>query len=350
MSVKGTRLPRLAASTAIALFALSGHAQAADFDAVLSRTSASLSNLRFQLIDLTPDDGVGPSVTFNSLAVLDGTQLFAIDDLGVTQSYSGPSYANSWLPTPGFNLTNGTGVTTSTTGNSITLSSQLTWGDLSNNLQSVPNYRNGTAQTYGGAVLAHPDLSSLGTFTLGANSLLVVSGTATVNTQLDFSSLAPGQANAQEPYETSTLTRSGFANIIVGMGDDVLVGNFFEDINGRIDLANTLDLTAGNNGDTVIDLNAGFDQATRDIYSSKNFTFSLGNSSDAESTHTLGWMLNVNDTLTLNQYTLSTETPIIDPIDPTLPPIPGNVPEPGTWAMMGLGLVGLAWMRRRNAR
>jgi hypothetical protein len=29
------------------------------------------------------------------------------------------------------------------------------------------------------------------------------------------------------------------------------------------------------------------------------------------------------------------------------PPVP-VIPEPGTWALMGLGLVGLAWARKRH--
>lgn len=41
---------------------------------------------------------------------------------------------------------------------------------------------------------------------------------------------------------------------------------------------------------------------------------------------------------------------VVPPINPPVPPVTPPIPEPGTWAMMLLGLAGLAaWQRRRSA-
>jgi hypothetical protein len=37
------------------------------------------------------------------------------------------------------------------------------------------------------------------------------------------------------------------------------------------------------------------------------------------------------------------------PVDVTTPPVP-NIPEPGTWMLMGLGMGGVAWARRRQTQ
>lgn len=37
------------------------------------------------------------------------------------------------------------------------------------------------------------------------------------------------------------------------------------------------------------------------------------------------------------------------PVDATTPPVP-NIPEPGTWMLMGMGLSGVAWARRRRTQ
>ena len=87
-------------------------AQAAD-DPLVAQASVTLSGLSFQLIDLTPGDGIAPSLSFQTEGVIDSWNS-VYDEASDSWLHSGPTYSNSLLPTTPVNYTTPDGLSTVT--------------------------------------------------------------------------------------------------------------------------------------------------------------------------------------------------------------------------------------------
>jgi len=70
----------------------------------------------------------------------------------------------------------------------------------------------------------------------------------------------------------------------------------------------------------------------------------MGNLGDQELTGVLLVDLSAAANLELDTYAV---TP---PVDPDTPPVVPGIPEPGTWALMGAGMLVLAAVRRQQAQ
>jgi hypothetical protein len=106
--------------------ALCSHATAqAAGDPIVAQSTVTLSGLSFQLIDLTPGDGIAPSLSFQTEGIID-TSNSVYDEASDSYLPGGPTYSNSLLPTTPVNYTTPDGLSTVTsTSNSVTLQSQL---------------------------------------------------------------------------------------------------------------------------------------------------------------------------------------------------------------------------------
>ncbi len=323
------------ASLALAAALCLGSSAQAASDPLLAQTSLTLNGLSFQLIDLTPDDGIAPSLNFQTQVFIDISRQGAGD---MTPDYLGQPYQNSLLPPPqAYISADGMGSLTSTA-DSVTLQSQLPLSQLLP--QPSPTDEAGTVDRVtrdafqdmdmfvadGVHKFADGNQGSIGAyglpFTLGAGTGLVLQGTASTHLTFDGSALRT-ELDAYG-YEFWNLNAKLDADVMFSMSD----------IDG-MDLPNMLWFSKASS--------MKFDQDsmndTLSATKSQSFKFSLLNPHDTEMAGSVLLSLGIGSHLTLD----ASRTEITDPpID-----IPA-IPEPSTYALMGLGLVGIAAVARRR--
>lgn len=310
-------LPVLLASLAT----MTSTASAADS---IASGSASVTGLSYHLIDLDPTDGVAPSITFNDSYV---------GIAAVTTAWANNmAPVGEWVRTPGDLFTSapanlvssGGNVTGSYNTDSAAISTSLRGAELNamatrfgEDAYSVTVtaasgmfYGKDEFPDYPGVLIAYNPGQSA--FTLSANTALVVDGQWHVNAGLDLNQLTPGafldsiQANAWNAYFVNHVA-AGVALVLDNGQDDVFAYN-------SVQLSQTLD----GNGPGEL-----FTQRVSDE-SDAPFSVQINNASAASA----------NGMLILGaeaDYSVSVA-----------------VPEPGTWALMGLGLVGIGAVARRR--
>lgn len=315
-------LPVLLASLAT----LASTASAAD---TIASGSASVTGLSYHLVDLDPNDGIAPSIIFNDSYV----GIAAVTGTGTSQQLTPVS---EWVRTPGDLFTSAPAALVSSSGNatgsynsnSAAISTTLTGANLNAMPTDLGEYGYVKTLTAGSGMLygkdEYPDYPGVlvpmnpgqSAFTLSANTALVIDGQWHVNAGLDLTQLAPGaflnsvQANAWSAYFVNHVA-AGVALKLDNDQDGVFAYN-------SIALSQSLD---GNGlGELIIQRESDQNDAP--------FSVQIDNASSASA----------NGMLILGavaDYTVSVA-----------------VPEPGTWALMGLGLMGVlvtAGKRRRAA-
>lgn len=383
-------LSRLSLVLGLALSSL-GVAQAAE----IASASASLSGLRYRLIDLDLNDGITPtlSVGGNLIAtgftsVKDEFDQVLPNPLDTERSLSAPWFSGGTLSfasnVPGANATLGSTLTTSTRVTSEALLANTLTRIDTQTYESIgydPLRNDGILRTTSNTYTYTSDFISLQqdatvtralpqetvtdefgntssydlpNLTLSANTLLVLEGTLSVSSRADseafasfFNSTFASQPGASSPYG------SGSIGAIAGL---------------RIDPTTTSGFLPGG---SVFDQNPGVYQSLSNnlIYDfnqvSQNFGPVLGPQGDSTDSQIVALTFaNVGNTemqayldlfvqastyLTAERSVSNTQTTYGDPVPdtPVLPPIPG-IPEPSTYALMGLGLVGIVMARRRQ--
>lgn len=318
---------------------LSAPAVAAD-PTVLATSRATLTNVSFRLVDLDPNDGIDPSVTFNSNA-----------DIRVrSNSPNGPQEVFSYTGSGSGSLIFSSPVNTATASLGLTPSSASVGGggaqassgtSLDDVLRFVRdpwerNFRElggmASVGAYGPFSDYHNALSSL---TLSGNTRLIIEGTAQINLDIDLNPLVSALTEAEK---TKGLMLGLMANPFVMLNhqfkDPVLVdeatylgiGSWLSDLPPDFNSS----LLFRINADSV----AGSD-FVRSASATSLLSFQIDNLQNVTRPGQLGWVV---------QSGLSNG---ISYVHDVLPPGSPAIPEPGTWALMALGLCGVAWRTRR---
>ncbi|WP_290644619.1 PEP-CTERM sorting domain-containing protein [Aquabacterium sp.] len=308
------------------VLACASTAQAAS-DTLFS-ASAQLSNLSYRLVDLDPNDGIAPSVTFNSIIHVNS---------GGDAWTDAPGFSNSLLPSSPLqsSLQDGTAEASST---GLRVYSSLSSQSL---LAQVDPNASGYQYVYLNAPM--PMVYSMGGgtdpmsidpahITLSANTAIVITGVASIN----------GTVNAG--------TQTDLLNALAPQGGSTDAA-LYSKVNAHIGLQlSSLDQDWSSNNNNALTvssasssfmLEAGWDNA-----SGQDQTFSAQRDVLVQYANfgTTDKVIDLDVTLSSNAYTSGYVTLV-----PALPidPVPG-IPEPGTYALMGLGLAGIGLAHRRR--
>jgi hypothetical protein len=316
---------------------------------VIASSAVSLNNLTIQLVDLNPNDGIAPGIQFNSLGLLNVQPPLYNPDTG-TVSYVGPSYTNSLTPTESLSTTVGN-TTSVATPISLSIGTFTTLAQLTAPEAQVYQSGSTTFSTVvnGGqfTLLAGAAGSSTGgaTFSLTANTAVIIRGNMSASVTLDGSALSSVLPADQFTWR---LSKSYFGNatgvsISLQTSESVLDTETGLSGVGYVSQGSSAGLSPDLYYDTIY---SDADPATGLTISrsaSKDFVLQYANLGDQDLTADLVVSLNAGADVDLNTYAA---TP---PVDPVVPPVVPGIPEPGTWALMGLGMLGLAAARRHQA-
>ncbi len=327
----------------------------------LASAGASFGDLRFRLIDLDPNDGIAPGVTFQGggfadLEVLDPAtgQLTIVNGLQTdfnglnfgTQTYGNDTSSLVW---------NGPALTAQ-----ATLTTSGIAQRLENNTYRYDGYYGATTTTNDsvnltsvGQVGSHPLLGASEdaptyTLTLAANTGIVIEGTASSFLQAS----AQGQADLQAGWLASTGYEAPEYFLNSNLSGDVMVNAFlFTASTDSPDSFNGLEVH-GSALTWYDNLNVGWascstcegDLPGSDVTQSRSRAFALDFFNYSGQSKDVSLVLQAR--AGLNGYmSFNASVPLPTGPDPEIPPIP----EPGTYALMGLGLVGL-WGATRAQR
>ena len=324
------------------------HVQAAD-DPIVAQSALTLSGLSFQLIDLTPGDGIAPSLSFQSDGLID-TGEWIYDEASDSYNFAGgPQFQNSLLPATPMTHVSSNGLSTVTsTVNSVTLQTQL---PLSQLLPSMaPPDGTGTDDFTDSGSWAEANLSvgdgntgGFASFTLGSGTGLILRGT--LSSQLTMDSSAVSAVLAANGYDHWSLygNLDAYGSFLMAAQAETPWPN--ADL--LLQQGNQLDLSRYHtvwHGSNMWDDNTPLSDAT-----SQSFEFTVVNFGDSNLIGDVLLNLHVLHNVDLFATRASTYIPPVDvpPID--VPPIDvPAIPEPSTYALMGLGLVGIVAVARRR--
>jgi len=391
-----TRLSALAVAAALALTHASGsHAQSSP---VLD-AHAGVSNLQVRLIDLDPNDGIEASITWLGMAQasMPETYVYGIAAEATAIRLDPESVAAGWmvdkytdagkvlvpLTAPGTwssvgSLTPDQGLSFDSSANSFEARAAVTAGTQDTRtfdpITNVYTYRdsitgNITTTTYvstttrsvaGGSVsLSTPtgDLGDFG-FELSPNTLMVLEGIASVSARADLNPLyehaLTGTDTVQIDAQTSTYhSVGGFVSL--GAQLSVFLG---QDTTMSYAVQNGVSIEGGSGGALSLRTDSSYqqwdtysvaylspEQRTIDQSWSQRFAFAFANV-DAEQVRR-GALL-IDGQVSANQTLTSADVMITTLVTPGTGGGTQPLPEPGTWALMLLGLGGVAAAARRR--
>lgn len=325
--MRPSTLPRLLLSTLLA----AGTPLLAQADTPIATFTTDLSNLGIQLIDLAPDDGIAPGFTLDmeyvgldvatgAMTLLDGGP---IGGLLPSQPVSHASPDGS--------------LRFSTTPNSLRTTATVT---LEQALAAVGDLGGGQAgarlSPVGQILSARAGSSALGEIqlpriTLTANTRMVISGNASYAGELDATALGAWLPGSGYTGFTLSETQGTFSLAAIQfIPEGATPGEW----------------TEGDTDTFVLARPSGFDPTGHDLLAVTQADPG-GVGSGASGTFAIHFSNTGSSALTLD-IALTT---IADPQLQLLlhQAAPHAVPEPGTWALMGLGLAGIALATRRRA-
>lgn len=395
------RLAWVAACTVSMLLAMPAQAQ------LMAQSTATITGLKITLIDLNTADGIAPSMTL--IGSLGG---FVANDREVLPNMSGlvPGTTDGTYNAPDASFTptlslqsqlKGGKVTvpTTPTGTALTLGATLSASTSANLNRAATRtedvsfsysdvkydpatdvYTYGTSSYTGlrtsQSVSADAAVSLLGQnvndnlempqLLVSANTLVVIEGTTTMSSTINAKQVMTLQGN--DPALNTML--SGGANAILNVTlqrDNVLdntpqggygatsgTNSFKQALGLGYDL-NGFYSNTGVNGEEVLFLENLSLPASGLLTLQQSNTFRVSMANTSSGITPMYLTMNLASVSEHAYSTLGAPGAVFTPDAPTTPEVPTiptvpNIPEPGTWAQMGLGLIGLiAAVRRRRA-
>ncbi len=395
-------------STLFAAAALAAHAAPASAQAeVFGQASSTVSNISYRLIDLAPDDGIAPAITWEKgtwaltssrptsiKTTADGVRYLSYGGSG--DALVGEQLGDPFTPSDVFSAVSADGNTVYTgSGSTYTVSTVLKQADVasmdaswSNPVkydaagQPIPGQYHEATEMRGisaGRTSAsfegyqQPGADSYNPngiwMTLTPHTLLVVQGTTESSTSLDASFVEQLKASETAPYSQ---------NLGASAGVNVNMSGY--SLNEDPQLVPLGEFTSSASIGTTVRLERAIDTGEIKVFyadargtSSEMFNSTPGTPLEqgpyaVNRVH--DWSvqyMNVEDNAAMVSlyvdvfaqvdYDATDLVSIVIPAPPVIEapafdpslvdPMTASVPEPGTWALMGLGLVGLALVRRR---
>lgn len=312
MTFQTSILARACMPVAMALLASLPALASAAGDTVIQSTSAQITGLSYRLIDLDPNDGIDPSLTFDMTA--GGINAVTYNNrLGIQDGQYDDAYFVGLTPdaskTVSFN-----GATASAGPSGYSTSVQTT---VDQHINLAPSAGYGGATTFNADIFTYPDGVNYTNMTLSANTLLVITGTASVTQQSNLQPLLD-ELNLLNPGQEA------WASVAIDAG-------------ARVELNLERRVT-----------DPSYTQTLTDISNFVLNTYDAGPGDDIYSPVTLQFA-NVGGASTDLSFTVSVgvTNAIMSGLDNVIIDPPPSIPEPGTYMLMGLGLVGIGCARRR---
>lgn len=318
MKSDSTHFSRLLLSMA-ALTAMLASMPVQAADQVLASASASLTNLQIQVIDLTPDDGIAASVTFSPGVLVSDLYDFEteVSNIGST------TYDLNALSSTAWTGTVSTG-TYSFSSSALSLVTEVKASELRTalpNLYSPGNHVTGALKSLHLETVA-PEVDLYYTpFIMGANTAVIISGNA-VTTSSSASAPSSELAALFDPAvsDVSQMMVETHASGYVQMS------LYARDGRPRADTGYLNDLQVLSTSDQGV-------EGTNDQWL-KNSPFFLS-------------LENASSEAKVDEFKLAMWVDVMAGV--AAPDLP-SIPEPSTYALMGLGLVGIGLARRRATR
>jgi hypothetical protein len=320
-----TRPTKLGLAMSALLSLLAGTSAQAE-DIQLSSATASLSNLRFMVIDLDPTDGIAASAVFKTGGVLFGQPLYPEPtSLVATFDFNAqPIPASTVVMTEGVFSSSSSGITLTSAMKASEMKPAIPepLGDFS---LGGHNLTFGTVGYLPYEPLPPVDQGTTAV-TLGANTALVISGDAAVAASgvLTWS----GASSLVSPALAGAAVFSSNARALISM--NLTTPLVYIDAQGNEVLMDTW-------ASDEFKLSASFSSYDGVAQQKTSpFSISLRNELPVSVNENFDLKLEVGDGAKVLAYN-------------NIPQVP-SIPEPGTYALMGLGLAGIALARQRARR
>lgn len=317
-------------SAALLACAVSFSAQAG----LLSSASTSVTGFTYKLVDLDLSDGITPWIQFTNNYLLIGVN----DNTNINLQ----SPATDAFTAPSLTIT-GNGLSASSSAGAFSTSAQLD-SQTVQNLQMPPTditvYSGAAAAqtTFGTGVnneVGYPEpLDGEFSWILSPHTALVIEGNAQVSSQVDLTQLAQGSLLQGVQNNQYGLRINSYAVVIAELTADAtfssVTGNFLPQLEDYAQVSVQTGQALDRDGIVVSP-----DEVLSDSLD-QFFSVQVAN----QSTESRGGKFQL---LNGSQHDLNFTSPLV----PEVPQVPG-IPEPGTYALMGLGLGLMAWRVRAH--